>query len=59
MKKVLLMSILLSTSMFFACSSDGEIYVNGGGEIELLPDSTQIPEDDVVLTPIDIYEIYN
>lgn len=60
MKKVLLMmSILLSTSMFYACSSDGEIYVNSGGEMELLPDSTLIPEDGVVLTPIDIYEIYN
>ena len=48
MKKLfLLMSILLSTGMFFACSSDDEMNVNGGGETVLNPD------DGVVLTPIE------
>ena len=46
-KLVLLMSILLSTGMFFACSSDDEMNVNGGGETVLNPD------DGVVLTPIE------
>ena len=54
MKKLLLMmSILLSTGMFFACSNDDEMNVNGGDG------STLIPDDGVVLSPIDAFEVGN
>lgn len=57
MKKLLLMmSILLSAGMFCACSSDDEMNVNGGGELLQISDSTLIPDDGVVLSPIKLYD---
>ena len=57
MKKLLIMmSILLSTGMFFACSSDDEMNVNRGGELLQISDSTLIPDDGVVLSPIKLYD---
>ena len=56
MKKLLLMmSILLSAGMFCACSNDDEMNVNGGGELLQIPDSTLIPDDGVVLSPINFW----
>ena len=57
MKKLLLMmGILLSAGMFCACSSDDEMNVNGGGELLQISDSTLIPDDGVVLSPIKLYD---
>lgn len=51
MKKLLLMmGILLSAGMFFACSSDDEMNVNGGDG------STLIPDDGVVLSPVTLHD---
>ena len=58
MKKVVfMMSLLLTLGMFSACSNDGEMDFNGGGELILITDSTLIPDDGVVLNPIDAVEI--
>ena len=48
----ILMSVLLSCLMFSACSSDDDININGGGETVLIPD------DGVVLTPVELYDIH-
>ena len=57
MKKILfMMSMLLTLGLFSACSSDGEMDVIGGGEF-VITDSTLIPDDGVILSPIDAIEI--
>lgn len=57
MKKALfMMSLLLSLGMFSACSNDGEMDIIGDGEF-LITDSTLIPNDGVVLSPIDAVEV--
>lgn len=54
MKKVILMmSVLLSCGLFYACSSDDETNGNGSGGT-MKPDSTLIPDDGVVLTPVEM-----
>lgn len=59
MKKALfMMSMLLSLGMFSACSSDGEMDVIGGGDF-LITDSAQIPDDGVVLNPIEMFNEWN
>ena len=55
-KVVLLMSILLSIGMFFACSSDDEMNANGGGGLVQFSDSTLIPDDGVVLSPVTLHD---
>ena len=57
MKKVVfMMSLLLTLGLFSACSSDGEMDLVGGGGF-LITDSTLIPDDGVILSPIDAIEI--
>ena len=57
MKKVVfMMSMLLTLGLFSACSNEGEMDVIGSGDI-LITDSTLIPDDGVVLNPIDAIEI--
>ncbi len=53
-----MMSLLLSLGLFSACSNDGEMDLVGGGDI-LITDSTLIPDDGVVLSPIDAFEVGN
>lgn len=60
MKKALFMMCLpLTLGLFSACSSDDEMNVNGDEELILISDSTLIPDDGVVLSPIDAYEVGN
>lgn len=57
MKKALfMMSLLLSLGMFSACSNDGEMDIIGDGEF-LITDSTLIPDDGVILHPVDASEL--
>ena len=59
MKKALfMMSMLLTLGLFSACSSDGEMDVIGGGDF-LITDSAQIPDDGVILSPIDAFKVGN
>lgn len=57
MKKVdFMMSLLLTLGMFSACSNDGEMDFISDGQF-LITDSTLIPDDGVILSPIDAIEI--
>ena len=57
MKKVVFtMSLLLTFGLFSSCSNDGEMDLAGGGDI-LITDSTLIPDDGVVLKPVDVLEL--
>lgn len=59
MKKVVfMMSLLLTLGLFSACSNDGEMDIDTGGGL-LIPDSTLIPDDGIVLNPITSAELFD